>query len=89
MKDQVGDVLPQLLQFQEGLQVCGLLDSLHQYPKIWEDAFVAGKGMQVTANSLLENFEVLHSDQQMQRNTEADAYMYFCDFIHSVHMKGK
>ncbi len=76
MKDQVGDVLPQLLQFQEGLQVCGLLDSLHQYPKIWEDAFVAGKGMQVTANSL-------------QRNTEADAYMYFCDFIHSVHMKGK
>lgn len=89
MKDQVGDILPQLQQLKEGLQVCGLLNSLHQHPNIWECAFVAGKGIEVTANSLLESFEVLYSDQQMERNTEADVYMYFSDFIHSVHMKGK
>lgn len=89
LKDQVGDLLPQLLQLQEGLQLYGLLDSLRQHPSIWEVAFVAGKGIEVTANSLLENFEVLHSDQQMKRESEADAYMFFCDFIHSVHMNGK
>ena len=89
LEDQVGDLLPQLQQLQEGLQLYGLLDSLRQYPDIWEDLFVVGKGTEVTANSLLENFEVLHSDQQMKRNAEADTYTYFCDFIHSVYLNGK
>ena len=32
LKDQVGHILPQLLQLEEGLQTYGLLGSIREYP---------------------------------------------------------
>lgn len=89
LKDLFGNILPQLLQLEEGLQTYGLLDSIRSYPAVWETVFVVGKGHQVTASSLIDSFDVLHSESQVKRESEADTYTYFCDFIHSVDMKGK
>lgn len=89
MKDQLGNILPQLLQLEEGLQTCGLLASIRAYPKLWEPVFVIGKGHQVTANSLIDSFDIVYSESQVKREAEADTYTYFCDFVHSVHLKGK
>ena len=43
----------------------------------------------VTASSLIDSFDVKHSENQVKRETEADTFTYFCEFIHSVNMKGK
>ena len=88
MKDQFGNILPQLLQL-EGLQTCGLLASIRAYPKLWEPVFVIGKGHQVTANSFIDSFDTVYSDSQVKREAEADTYTFFCDFVHSMHLKGK
>ena len=88
LKDQVGKILPQLLQLEEGLQTCGLLDSNRATSAVWKTALVIGKGIPVTANSLIESFDVLYSDSQAKQEAEADTYTYFCDFIHSVDMNG-
>ena len=88
MKDQVGDFLPQLLQLEEGLQTYGILESVRQHPDVWEVVFVEGKGLQVTSNSLLENIDVIYSERQLERASEADTFQYFSDFLHDVHMGG-
>ena len=58
IKDQLGNILPQLSHLEEGLQTCGLLASIRAYPKLWEPVFVIGKGHQVTDNSLIDSFEL-------------------------------
>ena len=77
------------MQLEEGLQTYGLLASIRAHPTVWETVFVIGKGNQVTASSLIDSFDVEHSENQVKRETEADTFTYFCEFIHSVDMKGK
>ena len=78
-----------MLQLEEGLQKYGLLASIRANPTVWETVFVIGKGNQVTARALIDSFDVEHSENQVKRETEADTFTYFCEFIHSVDMKGK
>lgn len=61
----------------------------HQYPVVWETVFVVGKGHPVTANSLIDSFDIQYSESQVKREAEADTHTFFCDFIHSVGMNGK
>ncbi|CAB3978122.1 Hypothetical predicted protein [Paramuricea clavata] len=65
-KEQVGKILPQLLQLEEGLQTYGLLASIHTNPTVWETVFVIGKGNSVTASSLIDPFDVKHSENQVK-----------------------
>ena len=58
-------------------------------PKLWEPVFVIGKGHQVTSHSLIDSFDTVYSESQVKQEAEADTYTYFCDFVHSVHLKGK
>ena len=78
-----------MLQLEEGLQTYGLLASIRANPTVWENVFVIGKGNQITASSLIDLFDVKHSENQVKRETEAGTFTYFCEFIHSVDMKGK
>ena len=78
-----------MLQLEEGLRTYGLLASIRANPTVWETVFVIGKGNQVTASSLIDSFDVEHSENQVKRETEADTFTYFCEFMHSVDMKGK
>lgn len=75
------------MQSEEGLQTYCLHKNIHQHAQIWENVFVIGKGLPVTANSLIESFDVVYSVSQMERELEADTYTYFCVFIHNVDMK--
>lgn len=88
-EDKGGNILPQLLQLEEGLQTYGLLASIRAHPAVWETVFVLGKGHEVTANSLIDSFDVKYSDNHAKREAEADTYTHFNDFIHSVDMNGK
>jgi hypothetical protein len=89
LKDQVGHILPQLLQLEEGLQTYGLLRSIRAYPAVWETVLVIGKGHQITANSLIDSFDIQYSESQVKCKAEADTHTYFCDFIDGVAMNGK
>jgi hypothetical protein len=65
LKDQVGHILPPLLQLEEGLQTYGLLPSIRAYPAVWETVLVIGKGHQITANSLIDSFDIQYSESQV------------------------
>ena len=78
-----------MLQLEEGLQTYGLLASIRANPTVWETVFVIGKGNPVTASSLIDSFDVKHSENQVKRENKADTFTYFCDFVHSVDMQGK
>lgn len=80
-------MLPQLVQFEEGLNTYGLLSSVKEHPTVWAPVLVAGKGQPVTATSLIDCFGPQYSDSQMKKEKEADTYTYLCDFIYSVEMK--
>jgi hypothetical protein len=77
------------LQLEEGLQTYGLLRSIRAYPAVWETVLVIGKGHQITANSLIDSFDIQYSESQVKCKAEADTHTYFCDFIDGVAMNGK
>ena len=76
LKDQVGSILPQLSQLEEGLNTYGLLSSIQQHPTVWEPVFVGGKGQPITASSLIGCFEVQHSNSLVKRDAESDTYTH-------------
>ena len=80
----MGEVLPQLVQLQEGLSTCGVLGAVQKSPKLWESAFVAGAGYSVTANNLIDEIKPEFSLSQLKKEKEADYYHYLCEFIHSL-----
>ena len=47
------------------------------------------KGHKVTANSLIDSFDVVHSAGQLERELEADTYTYLCEFIHNMDNTGE
>lgn len=89
INQQVGEVLPQLVQLQEGLSTCGVLGAVQKSPKLWESAFVAGAGYSVTANNLIDEIKPEFSLSQLKKEKEADCYHYLCEFIHSLEAKCK
>lgn len=89
IKQQLGDVLPQLVQLEEGLAACNMLSAMKSSPALWEPVFVSGvAGPPVDANLLLSQVEAVHHDSQMKREKETDAYMFFCDFVHRLNTEG-
>ena len=81
LKDQVGHILPRLLQLEEGLQTYGLLASIHQYSVVLGDCFCC-------FNSLIHSVDVQYSKSQVKQEAEADTHAFFCDFIHSANING-
>lgn len=55
---------------------------------MWENLLVIGKGIKVTASNLIEEFQPIFSESQIQKQKEMDTYTYFCDFVHTLDMKG-
>lgn len=89
LKDQLGSILPQLAQLEDGLSTYGLITEIRKAPNMWESVLVVGKGVKVTPTTLIDGIHVIYSESQMKRQKEADTYTYFCDFIHTLAMKGK
>ncbi|KAJ7354872.1 hypothetical protein OS493_029427 [Desmophyllum pertusum] len=81
VKDQLSVWLPQLMQLEEGLNVCGLLNAIQQYPDVWKPVFQAGELFQVSAEKFLDEAEVQYSSSQFKKEKEMDTYKAFCDAI--------
>lgn len=69
------------MQLEEGLNVCGLLNAIQQYPDVWKPVFQAGELFQVSAAKFLDEAEVQYSSSQFKKEKEMDTYKAFCDAI--------
>ena len=89
MQQQVGGILPQLVQLKEGLSTCKLIDHIKLHPKLWESVFLHGIESDVSASMLLEQLEPNYNERQLKRNIETDVFFHFCEFVHSLQCGGK
>jgi hypothetical protein len=88
IKDQFCNILPQLMQLEEGLSSCGLLESIHQFPDIWKPIFTQSDRFKMSADQFLEA-AVEYSTSQISKDLEINTYKFFCDVIQSIYEEGK
>ena len=60
IKDQFSTILPQLMQLEEGLSCCGLLESIHRFPDCWKPIFIQSDRFKMTADQFLEEVKFVH-----------------------------
>ena len=89
VQQQVGDILPQLVQLREGLSTCKLIDHIKLHPKLWESVFLPGIETDVSGSMLIEQLEPKYDERQLKRQIETDVFFHFCEFIHSLQCGGK
>lgn len=89
VQQQVGDILPQLVQLREGLSTCTLLDHIKLHPKLWESVFLPDIETDVSGSMLLEQLEPKYNASQLKRNIVTDVFFHFCEFVHSLQCGGK
>ena len=89
VQQQVGYILPQLVQLREGLSTCKLIDQIKLHPKLWESVFLPGIETDVSGSMLLEQLEPKYNERQLKRNIETDVFFHFCEFVHSLQCGGK
>lgn len=80
--------MPQLMQLQQGLASCGLLDSVRENPKLWKAVFTDVPQASATIEEHLENLVASFSDSQLLKNKEIDVYKLLTDFIESLTEEG-
>ena len=76
--------MPQLMQLEQGLSSCGILESIKKCPNLWKVAFVHGSSKAKSPDEFLDDLEVKHSQSQLQKEKEIDVFKYFCEFIQSL-----
>jgi hypothetical protein len=89
MKDQLSECLPQLMQLEEGLSVCGVLKSIQDFPRVWREVFEKDHSIQFSAKSLLHSTDVDFSLSQLQKEREIDTYKAFTDVINLIEEQGE
>ena len=74
--------MPQLMQFEDGLNSCHLLSSARMSPKVWQPIFSqTGCKNQFTSDEFLDEVVAEFSETQAKKRKEVDVYKLFCDFI--------
>lgn len=77
--------MPQLMQLEEGLRSCGVLDSMREHPQLWEKVFhKKGPSEDLTADDFLDQLVANFSAGQREKEREIDVYKIFCDFLQAV-----
>ena len=81
IKDQFSDYLPQLMQLEEGLSTCEVLDSIQKFPSVWKAIFHPSDDFKLNADKFLDEVVVDYSCSQILRDKEFDTYKSFCNVI--------
>ena len=84
VKSQIGSSMPQLMQLQQGLTSCGILDAIRKCPNLWALAFVQGFCKLQSPDDFLDELEVKYSQSQLLKDKEIDVFKYFCEFVQSL-----
>ena len=86
MKDQIGDVLAELMEIKNGLEACGISsDTIKERAELWHMMFQSGSFFSLSADEFIPVF----SESQIRENTEIDVYKYFCDAMISIGTSSK
>ncbi|XP_046844789.1 putative nuclease HARBI1 [Xenia sp. Carnegie-2017] len=83
-EDQLGKILPQLLQIEQGLVNCGILKYIKLNPDLWRVLFVCGNIFQVSADYILDQIQVDFSSSQLEKEKEFDTFKYFADVLEAI-----
>ncbi|XP_028394535.1 uncharacterized protein LOC114518737 [Dendronephthya gigantea] len=84
IKSQFISTMPELMQLEQGLSSCGILESVKKCPELWKFAFVRGSSNLKSPDEFLDELEVKYSQSQLQKDKEIDVFKYFCEFIQSL-----
>ncbi|CAB4024133.1 G2 M phase-specific E3 ubiquitin- ligase-like [Paramuricea clavata] len=85
MKDQIGDVLAELMEIKNGLEACGISsDTIKKRAELWQIMFKSGSFFSLPAEEFLDELIVVFSESQIRKNAEIDVYKFFCDAMLSI-----
>jgi hypothetical protein len=74
--------IPEMDQFCEGLRALDVLDYIRMYPDVMRQLFVEDEEYQLTAQSLIELFDIEYScKESVERRTEEETYNRFKKFL--------
>ncbi|CAB4002794.1 Hypothetical predicted protein [Paramuricea clavata] len=88
INDQFSTVLSQLMQLEEGLSSCGLLESVHIFPEVWKPIFTPSNQFQLTGDQLLDEATGDYSSSQILKALEINTYKVFFDVIQDLYEEG-
>ena len=77
----MNDFLPQLMQLEEGLSSCQLLQSIQKFPDVWRPLFQPSDIFEITADKFLDDAVVAYSTSQLLKEIEENTYKICCDVI--------
>ena len=84
VKDQLNNILPQVIQFQDGLSSCGILDAMRKNPDFWKPVFTNSDLFKLSANDFIENLVAEFSESEILKTKEVDAFKLFNDFVEDL-----
>ena len=84
LKDQIGDVLAELMEIKNGLEASISSDTIKERAELWHMMFQSGSFFSLSADEFLDELIPVFSESQIRKNTEIDVYKYFCDAMISV-----
>ena len=85
IKDQIGDVLAELMEIRNGLEACGISsNTIKKNAELWHMMFTSGDFFSLSADEFLDDLNAVFSDSQIRKNAEIDVYKYFCDAMMSI-----
>lgn len=84
VKDQLNNILPQVIQFQDGLSSYGILDTMRKSPDLWKPVFTNSELFKLSANNFIENLVAEFSESEILKTKEVDAFKLFNDFVEDL-----
>lgn len=89
IKSYIEPKLAMIKQMEEGLALCNLLEAVKSHPAIFKPVFVEDDTFAVTPEKLLDGFQVVYSERQLEKKSETVTYKHFCDFVEELGYVGK
>ena len=81
--------LPQMMQFGEGLNSCGVLTSMRENPLLWEPLFDPNNAsFKFSPDNFLDEMIPKFSSSQIYKQKEIDVYKIFCDYVQTLDIEG-
>ena len=88
MKDQLCQYLPQLVQMENGLDECGILNHMRRNTQIWKPVFASGNCYTITADEFQDNMTVNFSESQICKDAEITTFKFFSDVLTTIDAGG-
>lgn len=78
-----------MIQFQDGLSQCGILQAMRKKPELWKPIFTDSDLFQLSHDGFIENLVPEFSESEVRKAKEVDAFKLFNDFIEDVGESGE